>query len=860
VNVGSLSWGFARLVAVAAGVGVCLSVHGEAGLAMQVPDPCGPSGNPVSCENARPGSPRSEWDVDGLGDPTIRGFSTDISVNRGERVDFKINTSAGAYEVEVFRLGYYGGAGARRVASVAPTIQLPHAQPDCMRDPSTGLHDCGNWVVSASWHVPPDAASGLYLARPRRADTGGATHIPFIVRADDRRSDILFQTSDTTWVAYNAYGGNSLYQGAPAGRAYKVSYNRPFVNRATVPPQNSLFWGEYPMIRWLERQGYDVSYFSGVDSDRRGERIRDHRVFLSVGHDEYWSSRQRAAVEAARDAGVHLAFFSGNEVFWKIRWEPSIDGSDTSHRTLVCYKETYADAKLDPSPEWTGTWRDPRFSPPSDAGRPENALLGTMFTVLRGAGGSYGSALRVPAEFRGLRFWRGTAVAMLQPGETAVLSDHTLGYEWGEPVENTVRPSGLIRMSSTTESVPAKIVDHGSQYAEGTATHALTMYRAPSGSLVFSASTIQWAFGLDAWHDGPSTQPDIRMMQATVNLLADMGAQPWTLDSGLSRASASSDVLPPMATIDRVSDRQFVTRGVETITGKASDFGGGVVAGVEVSTDGGGSWRSARGASDWSFQWVPMVGGLHNVLVRAVDDSGNLQREPATATVMVQQRGCPCSFWDHSARPAEVDVGLGTPIELGLRFAATVDGVVAGIRFFLSPGASGPLSASLWRADGVRLATVRHDPASSGWQLAPLAEPVSVRAGSIYVVSYHAPRGGFALDRRYFVSPLVQGPLTASAPGNGVFRLGAAGVFPDTTYDGSNFWVDVVFETRGVDGAVAPQASGSQFPDTGPSEADSPPDWARQPSSAPSAVVVAALAVVLLGAAVVLHRALRRAR
>ena len=102
------------------------------------------------------------------------------------------------------------------------------------------------------------------------------------------------------------------------------------------------------MIRWLERNGYDVSYTTGVDSDRRGALIRNHRVFLSVGHDEYWSGTQRANVEAARNAGVNLAFFSGNEVFWKTRWEDD-------DRTLVSYKETHQSAKLDPLANvWTG--------------------------------------------------------------------------------------------------------------------------------------------------------------------------------------------------------------------------------------------------------------------------------------------------------------------------------------------------------------------------------------------------------------------------------------------------------------------------------------------------------------------------
>ena len=177
------------------------------------------------------------------------------------------------------------------------------------------------------WSVPPGAVSGIYLAVPKQ-NGAPVAHIPFVVRDDDGRSDLLFQTSDTTWQAYNRYGGNSLYTGSPAGRAYEVSYNRPFTT-ASDAVEDWLFNAEYPMIRWLERNGYDVSYSTGVDSDRRGAEIREHKAFLSVGHDEYWSGGQRANVEAARDAGVNLAFFSGNEVFWKTRWT-------NNHRTLVC--------------------------------------------------------------------------------------------------------------------------------------------------------------------------------------------------------------------------------------------------------------------------------------------------------------------------------------------------------------------------------------------------------------------------------------------------------------------------------------------------------------------------------------------
>ena len=513
-------------------------------------DPCAPPvANPTACENSKTGNPSSEWDITGAGDPSIQGFATDISVNKGETVRFKIDTDANAYRLDIYRMGYYGGLGARKIATVLPSAALPQIQPSCLNQPSTGLIDCGNWAQSASWVVPASATSGIYFAKLVRTNNGGASHIVFVVRDDASQSAILFQTSDTTWQAYNNYGGNSLYLGSPVGRAFKVSYNRPFNTRVVDNGQDWVFNAEYPMVRWLEANGYNVSYSTGVDTDRRGAQMLNHRVFLSVGHDEYWSGAQRANVEAARNAGVHLGFFSGNEIFWKTRWETSIDGSNTPYRTLVSYKETHANAKIDPDAAWTGTWRDPRFSPPADGGRPENALTGTIFTVNAGAT----TAITVPEADGKMRFWRNTSVATLAPGQTTTLADETLGYEWDEDLDNLFRPAGLIRLSSTTVNVPSLLLDFGSTYGPGTATHSLTLYRHASGALVFGAGTVQWSWGLDGNHDRGTTTPDTRMRQATVNLLADMGMQPATLQPGLVAATASTDTISPTSIITSAS-------------------------------------------------------------------------------------------------------------------------------------------------------------------------------------------------------------------------------------------------------------------------------------------------------------------
>src|SRR5690606_36069852 len=209
--------------------------------------------------------------------------------------------------------------------------------------------------------------------------------------------------------------------------------NRPFLNRigggGGGPGADYLFNAEYPMLRFLERNGYDVSYMANVDAAREGSLIQNHKVFLSVGHDEYWSKEQRDAVEAARNAGVRLAFFSGNEVYWKTRWENSADGSNTPFRTLVCYKEgilgeNVCGGKCDPSPEWTGLWRGGCSYPGGNACLPENGLTGQI------SWHNSTTTLEVPSDYSALRFWRHTSVASLSPGNTAVMPNGTLGHEW----------------------------------------------------------------------------------------------------------------------------------------------------------------------------------------------------------------------------------------------------------------------------------------------------------------------------------------------------------------------------------------------------------------------------------------------
>jgi hypothetical protein len=243
----------------------------------------------IAQENALPGTPGTVWDINGSGDATIQGYGTSISINQGQTESFKINDTAKApYTLDIYRMGWYQGNGARLISHFASTQTLDQVQPAPTVDPTTGLVDAGNWAVSASWTAPVDATSGIYFARVTRTDTGGASHIVFVVRNDSSHSNILFKTSDSTWEAYNSYGGNSLYTGnstvAP-GRAVEVSYNRPFNDRdPNVGTANWVFNAEYPMVRWLERNGYDVSYSTDVDTDRlRTTRYSWPWVMTSTG-------------------------------------------------------------------------------------------------------------------------------------------------------------------------------------------------------------------------------------------------------------------------------------------------------------------------------------------------------------------------------------------------------------------------------------------------------------------------------------------------------------------------------------------------------------------------------------------------
>ncbi|MCK1631834.1 DUF4082 domain-containing protein [Bradyrhizobium sp. 162] len=776
--------------------------------------------NPIVLENQKQGTPQSVWQIAAGADSTkIQGFTTAISTNVGSTVQFKINNQTGApnYHIDIYRLGYYGGNGARLITSLQHQAAASVIQPAPLKDTSTGLVDAGNWSVTDSWTVPTTAVSGVYIANV--IDGTQVFQIPFVVRSDASTSAIVFQTSDQTWEAYNPWGGADLYAGnGPGinGSAYAVSYNRPITTRdggLFGTSNDMVFSAEYPAIYWLEQNGYDVSYISGIDAATSGSLLLNHQVYMDVGHDEYWTDSQVSNVQAAGHAGTNLMFLSGNEVYWQTRLAASIDPSHTANRTLITYKDTHANQLIDPTGTATSTFMDARFASTGGmAGIPSNALTGTVFQV----DSDRTDVIKIPYGMTKLRFWRNTSVANTPSGQSASLVQNLLGYEWDSSPDNGFRPAGLVDVSSTTLQINGQyLLDYGNTTGNGTATHNLVEFRDPvSGALVFGAGTVFWSWGLASDHDqvtGSATPIDPNVQQATVNVLADMGVQPATLQASLVIASQSSDHTAPTSTITNVSASSVPESQSVTVTGTASDVGG-VIGGVEVSTDSGKTWHPATsgfGTANvtWSYTFTAGASGQYKIESRAVDDSVNLET-PAAGVGYTVTPSTNLSMFSPTDTPAVITTNDPGAAELGVKFVAAVSGDITGIRFYKGPQNTGTHLGDLWTTNGALLASATFtNETASGWQQVNFATPVHVQAGLTYVASYHTNTGQYSTTDFYFDNAgHTRGPLTATGSGlNGVYAYGPGPLFPNTVSNikADNYWVDVVFR----DTTLQPQAN-----------------------------------------------------
>lgn len=459
--------------------------------------------NPVVVENARPGTldwmlthtqvdPKTRWRC-----PWIEGYCSRTSVRSGDELAFHVSTNPGSdFTIDIYRLGYYGGTGGRLMRQLG---SFPgRAQPD----PAVGTkrrRDC-EWEPCTTLHIPTDWLSGVYLAKLTELREGRQSYVVFIVR-DDRRADFIFQCSDHTWQAYNRWPDHfSLYDDGVAewywGGGVQVGFNRPYGRYCQIfdapLSQGSgefLLW-EFPTAFWMEQHGYDLTYIANGDTHADPKGLLRAGGLLSVGHDEYWTLDMYRNVQAAVNAGVSVAFLSGNTCCGRIGFSPDgrafertgVFGPPGGTRDFVAMKSL------------------PHERPYA------NELIGAQSTGGVTGGADWACTLPDHWLFAGTGMRRGDSI----PG--------LVGWEWhGDPAPI---PGLEIVATGPTQDAPGK---------PNGGTFTATVYPGPKGNVVFNASTIWWGDGLSAppGYMRPSVYttpqgPDPRVQKITANLLARM--------------------------------------------------------------------------------------------------------------------------------------------------------------------------------------------------------------------------------------------------------------------------------------------------------------------------------------------------
>jgi hypothetical protein len=450
--------------------------------------------NPIQKENAKVGV--TDWLVGDVANRSVEGYASEISVVPGDSVHLHVSTAPAAlYRVAVYRIGWYGGRGARLVACIpndCAGFEQGAPQPIPGPDPATGVVRA-HWPVTDTIEIGTNWTSGYYLARLVPANGTPATAVLFVVREQARHaSRILIDVPVNTWQAYNAWGGRSLYVATDGGvQANHISFDRPWGPGSEL---QFLGWG-LSLVRFLEREGYDVSYTTDADIDRDPAELLHHALVIVNGHGEYWTSGMRDAFEAAREAGVNLMFMGANIGYWQIRYEDD-------RRTIVAYKST-TDPVTDPKLQSVLF----RSLVPE---RYECALLGVAFQgATEPGGGTHDYSVNGAAI--GDRWFAGTGFT------TASVLPQLVGPEWDQVID----PKKAWSCDFADDELTVFF------HYDGKPGNAdAVRYVWPSGSIVFSAGSLQFVWGLDTFlmsrfgYSQPT--PDARLQQFVRNALQEM--------------------------------------------------------------------------------------------------------------------------------------------------------------------------------------------------------------------------------------------------------------------------------------------------------------------------------------------------
>lgn len=461
--------------------------------------------NPVVVENTCSGT--TAWQVDHPTGPdhAIEAFTNAASVNVGGQIELFTSTTASTYTFQVFRMGWYQGKGGRLMYTSSTEHGI--AQPAPIIDPYTHMVSCDNWTNPVTLPIPQTWVSGIYVVKLLSSD-GYIRYTYFVVRDDASRAPILFTSSVITSQAYNLWGGYDLYRGldaqgnsVPSQRSVIVSFDRPYEGSWGL--QNYIDY-ESSLNRWMEREGYNMTYATDVDIDLSGALLENHRLVLMAGHDEYWSTRMRDNITAARDAGISLGFFGANDVYWHTRMGASPLGAD---REVTCYKPYYyPDAPprdtADPvesvsHSSATVLWSDPPLNDPEDSLTGEayhSGLAAVSPTVLSSDATPFlqGTGLKVGSSIPG-----------------------TIGGEYDGVNGSRGAPRGVLVLASS----PVRCIPAGLCPSTGVDVANATAYTANSGARVFNAGTFIWGFGLDqGWdsQEAKNTNPGFQRFTANI--------------------------------------------------------------------------------------------------------------------------------------------------------------------------------------------------------------------------------------------------------------------------------------------------------------------------------------------------------
>jgi hypothetical protein len=438
-------------------------------------------------ENAKAGS--ADWQITGpINHGNIEGYADATSATDGETVRLYVSTDARSYRVDAYRMGWYGGKQGRLVWRSPVRAGFRQATP--VVDPKTRMVEA-RWTSSLTVSIDRTWPPGDYLLK-LVADNGYAQFVPLAVRDDTSRAALVVVNAVTTWQAYNRWGGHSLYEGVdrlgattPEARSQVASFDRPYENDSG---SGDFLGNELPLVSLLERQGYDVTYWTDVDLHRRGGRLSDHRSMLSLGHDEYWSAEMRGSVERARDAGTNVAFFGANALYRAIRLEPSPLGADR-------HEVNYRVARDDPltgvdNNRVTVSWREPPVN------RPESSLVG-----------DYYQCNPVKAD-------------MVVADPTAWVFAGT-GLGEGDKLRNVVGPEfDRYDVNAPQPPGPVQVLTHSPLRCGGKATFSdMTWYSVASGAGVFATGTNWWISKLNMACGPSDSCLDDDVRRITLNVL-----------------------------------------------------------------------------------------------------------------------------------------------------------------------------------------------------------------------------------------------------------------------------------------------------------------------------------------------------